>query len=74
MWGRCRSLNLLSPFQATVESLDEVFACFGMPQVMFRPVKPGFYILLTISFFSQPNFEVDNEGEMTAVGENFHCC
>ena len=39
MWGQCHGLTLLSPRQVAVGSLDEVFACFGMPQIMFRPVK-----------------------------------
>ena len=63
MWGQCRGLNLLSPYQATVESLDEVFACFGLSQGMFRPVSPGFYILPTICFLSQPQYEFNNEDD-----------
>eukprot|EP00112_Aurelia_sp_Birch-Aquarium-sp1_P023191 Seg681.3 transcript_id=Seg681.3/GoldUCD/mRNA.D3Y31 product="RCC1 and BTB domain-containing protein 1" protein_id=Seg681.3/GoldUCD/D3Y31 len=39
MWGQCHGLTLLAPRQVAVASLDEVFACFGMPQIMFRPVK-----------------------------------
>ena len=41
MWGQCHGLTLLAPRQVAVASLDEVFACFGMPQIMFRPVKLG---------------------------------
>eukprot|EP00795_Rhopilema_esculentum_P016567 gene16567-7990_t len=38
MWGQCHGLTLLTPRKVAVSSLDEVFACFGMPQVMFRPI------------------------------------
>lgn len=36
MWGQCHGLTLLSPREVAVGSLDGVFACFGMPQIMFR--------------------------------------
>ena len=44
MWGQCHGLTLLSPRQVAVANLEEVFACFGMPQIMFKPVKLGLYI------------------------------
>lgn len=36
MWGQCHGLTLLSPRQVAINSLEAVFACFGMPQIMFR--------------------------------------
>ena len=36
MWGQCHGLTLLEPREVSVTSLDDVFACFGMPQIMFR--------------------------------------
>jgi len=67
MWGRCCSLTLSSPFQATVESLDEVFACFGMPQVMFRPVKPGAKANLTVKESVRKSFDDKKTADLTFV-------
>lgn len=36
MWGQCHGLTLLEPREVSVNNLDGVFACFGMPQIMFR--------------------------------------
>ncbi len=45
MWGQCHGLTLLSPRNVAVQSLDQVFACFGMPQIMFRPVRLGEFVV-----------------------------
>lgn len=43
MWGQCHGLTLLSPREVSVSSLDGVFACFGMSQIMYKFIEVGEY-------------------------------
>jgi len=39
MWGQCHGLTLWSPREVAVSNLNDVFAQFGMPQIMYTFVE-----------------------------------
>ncbi len=41
MWGMCKGQCLLTPYETTFSSADDVFACFGSPPTMWRTIAPG---------------------------------
>lgn len=69
MWGQCHGLTLLSPRQVAVGSLDDVFACFGMPQIMFRPVKLDMKVGPTVQESIKSCFNDQETSDLTFLVE-----
>jgi len=38
MWGQCRGQAVTSPMETKFTKVDSIFACFGSPPSMFRPL------------------------------------
>jgi len=69
MWGQCHGLTLLSPRQVAVANLEEVFACFGMPQIMFKPVKLGTEVNPSVRDSVKRSFDDKETSDLTFVVE-----
>jgi len=41
MWGQCRGQAVTSPMETKFTKVDSIFACFGSPPSMFRPLIVG---------------------------------
>eukprot|EP00794_Sanderia_malayensis_P011418 gene11418-12608_t len=75
MWGQCHGLTLLSPRKVAVASLDQVFACFGMPQIMFRPVKLDYHFgKNSVTETIKTSFDDKDTGDLTFIieGRSIH--
>jgi len=42
MWGQCRGQSVTLPTETRFESMNDVFACFAMPAVTYKPLEVGF--------------------------------
>lgn len=74
MWGQCHGLTLLSPRQVAITSLDAVFACFGMPQIMFRFTEIDHDQPQSLKDTIKKSFDDSESSDLTFVvgGKNIH--
>ena len=50
MWGNCRGQAVTSPTETKFSKINNVFACFSSPPLMYRPLFVGMRMSFLLSF------------------------
>lgn len=74
MWGQCHGLTLLQSREVAVSSLNDVFAQFGMPQIMYTFVDIDGCESHTVKDTIRRSFNDEESSDMTFVidGKKIH--
>ncbi|XP_061925741.1 RCC1 and BTB domain-containing protein 1 isoform X2 [Entelurus aequoreus] len=74
MWGQCRGQSILVPHLTHFTCTDDVFACFAMPSVMWRPLSMEYDDFLTVAQSLKKEFDNPETADLKFCVDGKYIC